>query len=573
MSSSLPSIQKFLPVLIVVCSLWQFFLAFQIDPDTAAFFYRNLLHLSKEGTRPQRQPRDRRHIYVRYDDAGISPIPGSARSHHLPRAVPSRRTIPRSLAEDWGFHLSQRGNTTTKSFVGKTRFKDFNWKHDYATDHRTLYLANPSVLPLHNTLSTSKNDPDWLSKEDLHALTGGDPTVRYLATFRAYTGCNCFGADPQRRLWKAGELVTYYGLALLDENLDLINGTDTLVDFNIGPGYGQYWMQIVGDCRLFLLRGGIYALCNEKMLRLQIRRTTASGSTARSKMAGTGPDERLPYVYPNIYGDGLEVMLLFSRHRWAGKDIGGKNFNVFSSPSTSGNSTGPRDYYLQVYPSQPHWYHRLNVPPNTVESLPGIYKQDEDYQWNDTLPDPSFDTADVSRSLPTCDDDDVNNCTNPRMAPFWGDKDRGSACCVALNLEGHGPVMVGINHSKFHQQHPGWSRYGDVANHKINQYVSRFVAYQSQKPFGIVARSGWFCLGFADEDEPGGNSLAGRNTRHRLELFNETYNCPYIHFVSGFSEVVGDPSKAIIAYGVNDCHPRMFMVYKKDIADRLLGQW
>lgn len=306
MSSSFPSNLKILQVLIVLCSLWQFFLAFKIDPDAAAFFYRNLLHLNKEGTRPQQQqPQDAHHFYVRYDDAGIPPIPGSARSHHLPRAVPSRRTIPRPLAEDWGFHLSQRSNKTTKSFVGKTQFKDFNWKHDYATDHRTLYLANPSVLPLHNTHSTSENnidgdvDPDWLSKEDLHDLTGGDPTVRYLATFRAYTGCNCFGADPQRRLWKAGELVTYYGLALLDENLDIINGTDTLVDFNIGPGYGRYWNQIVGDYRLFLLRGGVYALCNEKMSRLQICRTTSgSTTTARTKKAGTGPDERLPYRSP-----------------------------------------------------------------------------------------------------------------------------------------------------------------------------------------------------------------------------------------------------------------------------------
>mmetsp|Transcript_11176 Transcript_11176/g.16918 ORF Transcript_11176/g.16918 Transcript_11176/m.16918 type:complete len:104 (-) Transcript_11176:28-339(-) len=102
-------------------------------------------------------------------------------------------------------------------------------------------------------------------------------------------------------------------------------------------------------------------------------------------------------------------------------------------------------------------------------------------------------------------------------------------------------------------------------------YVNRFIAYQPVFPFEIVARSGWFCLGFADTDEAGSNTLAGRNTQHRLLMFNETYNCPYIQFPSGFSEVVGDSAKAIIAYGINDCHPRMMMVNKNDIARLLLG--
>lgn len=54
-------------------------------------------------------------------------------------------------------------------------------------------------------------------------------------------------------------------------------------------------------------------------------------------------------------------------------------------------------------------------------------------------------------------------------------------------------------------------------------------------------------------------------------LFNETYDCPSIHFVSTLAEVAGDRNKAIIGYGVNDCHPRMFVTKKSEIRRVLLG--
>ena len=543
-------------------------------------------HPSLETNLPSEVSFHRRRPVVRYDQAGNFTIV-LARSHALPHAVPEQRQIPPEFSEDWEYQFRQRTNTTTTAYGGlpPRRAKDYNWKHNYSSDYRTLYLSNPSVLPLHNTVFKNARDndsgnhlldPDWLSPQDLHDLTGGDPKVRYVSTFRAYTGCNCFGADPLRRLWKAGELLTYLGVALLDENLDIVE--DVLIDLNAGPGYGKYWLQIVGDCRLFLLRGGLYLLCNEKMFRINIRRKTKNDNS-NSHNHATGQDtSRLPYVYPNIYGANLEVTLLFTRHRWAGKNIGGKNWNIFRAPSTSNNSTGPYDYFLQVYPLQPHWYHRLNVPEASAMALPvQLYRDEEDYQWNadasHPLPKPAFDTPDAERSLTVCHDKNGTNCT---IVPFWGDEDRGSACCVSMQLSnGNNTVLVGITHSKFTKEHPGWARYGDQEQHKINQYVSRFVAYESRFPFRVVARSGWFCLGFADLDTEGNsntsNTLAGRNTQHRLEMFNETYHCPFIHFVTSFAEVVGDASKVIIGYGINDCHPRMIMVEKSEIIQRLLG--
>jgi hypothetical protein len=46
-------------------------------------------------------------------------------------------------------------------------------------------------------------------------------------------------------------------------------------------------------------------------------------------------------------------------------------------------------------------------------------------------------------------------------------------------------------------------------------------------------------------------------------------HCPKIHFITGISEKVGNDSKAIIAYGVSDCLPRIIEVEKSEIATML----
>mmetsp|Transcript_6833 Transcript_6833/g.10067 ORF Transcript_6833/g.10067 Transcript_6833/m.10067 type:complete len:171 (+) Transcript_6833:1408-1920(+) len=163
------------------------------------------------------------------------------------------------------------------------------------------------------------------------------------------------------------------------------------------------------------------------------------------------------------------------------------------------------------------------------------------------------------------------------MYLFFGENDHGTACCVRVHLPTNNnksrpkkEVMVGISHQKLSRQSAYWLK--DVKKRYehfgIDQFVSQFVAYEVTHPFHIVARSGWFCLGFANEnefEEGTGSTFAGKNTGARLDIFNDTYNCPMIHFASGFSEVVGNYSRAIIGYGVNDCHPRMFFVDKEEI--------
>ena len=110
-------------------------------------------------------------LYYRYDEAGIQPLPGTARSHRLPNAVPPSRTVPRHMGSNRTYLLSQRSNTSAPSLLQPPRkFGTYNPDHEYATDYRPLYLYNPSVLPLHNTIEHVRStdaDPDWLSPDAL----------------------------------------------------------------------------------------------------------------------------------------------------------------------------------------------------------------------------------------------------------------------------------------------------------------------------------------------------------------------------------------------------------------------
>ena len=514
--------------------------------------------------------------FLKFDEA--APPALLARSHSLPNAVPLHRVIPIEQAENESYHIARRLNTSSPSILGQRGRKRpfhsdapnsgrYNWNHDYATDYRTLYLYNPSVLPL------DQNDPDALSALDWEALTGNDETVKYLATFRANTGGNCFGAD-RPQVMKTGEQVSYLAVALMDADLNII--TDTLIDLNAGPSLFKYWLQLHEDCKIVLLRGIIYFLCNERLFRVTIRRSTQDKPLAKGMH--TASDRKIPYVYPNIYGKGLEITL-WNRTKIAG----GKNFNIFRVPSSSGSF----EHYLQVYPL-PHRYHRLKVPAKDDNDPSAMVSTESEQESTAPLPRPSFDGPDTGKLITTCPENEkpntwITNCTKPTKRPFFGDSDHGTACCVTLTLKNSNEVvLVGISHTKTSGiLNPWWLRdiyhtyYGPppkgqfAIGHK--RYLSRFVAYRREPPFDVVARSGWFCLGFSEPNETGGNTLAGRNMEYRLDLFNETYNCPMIHFASGIADMYGDPSKAIISYGVADCYPRMIVVEKDAIAQRLMG--
>lgn len=143
-------------------------------------------------------------------------------------------------------------------------------------------------------------------------------------------------------------------------------------------------------------------------------------------------------------------------------------------------------------------------------------------------------------------------------------------------------MNVGISHQNTTLLTDPWWRRDkrSIYNDRISQaqYVSRFVAYDTQPPFDILARSGWFCLGFdANANNVNANAAnanaSAKNTtttpEQKLDLFGE-YDCPAIHFPSTFAEVVGNPDRAIIGYGINDCTHNLIVVEKEEIRNRLL---
>jgi len=537
--------------------------------------------------------------YIRYDDAAIRAIPGTARSHALPNAIPATRIIPVAFAENKAYHISQRTNSTgTDSIIGNRNKQKgkYNADHDYSKDYRTLYSYNPSVVPLFNTANDDRYAHDNLATEDIQLLTGGDDSVRYVAIYRAYLGSNCFGRDhPRRALMKAGEQVSYVVVALLNATLDLVEGTDVLIDLNAPYHPDRYGMQNLDDCRVFLLRGILHFICNSIILKMRIVRNlnNKNHKISNDGTHHTGRGLKTPFLYPNIHGDGLSVILLAEPINMRL----GKNYQMFRIPAnttqTKPNSfdTGYYNYYLQTLPL-PHEYKQMNVSPDPNYSQDYFHKrmwQNSEQSANaSNIPPPSFPTLDQYHFITACDknpigrDECVNRTQDHVTYPFFTpDRDWGTACCVTVNLQLSTPnldqsattVLVGISHAKLSKRKPWWFQdlYGRYDDTGFDQYLSRFVAY-SQETLEIVARSGYFCLGFASTHGEGDNTLAGRNTQFNLRLFNESFACPVVHFISGFSEVVGDPEKAIISYGINDSHPRMMLVNKADIVKSLLGQ-
>jgi len=165
------------------------------------------------------------------------------------------------------------------------------------------------------------------------------------------------------------------------------------------------------------------------------------------------------------------------------------------------------------------------------------------------------------------------------------DRDSGSACCVSIlwkDGENHGAgrrLLLGFSHRKTR-----------IKAGKYN-YVSRVYAFEPNPPFDIVARSGFFCLGFAPtslHDHGSGNSpslqmggdealesdneqIWGATREYKLKIKNEEFNCPRIHFVTGIAEKMGDEEMVIVSYGVNDCYPRMVEVSKDFLVSLLKG--
>lgn len=103
-------------------------------------------------------------------------------------------------------------------------------------------------------------------------------------------------------------------------------------------------------------------------------------------------------------------------------------------------------------------------------------------------------------------------------------------------------------------------------------YASFFYAFMPHPPFEIVARTGYFCLGYESSTDAGmPNPHSVLTPNRQFQQHNETFECPIIHFVQTIVEKADDPSSVVIGYGINDCTARLIEVSKGEIARMLFS--
>lgn len=250
----------------------------------------------------------------------------------------------------------------------------------------------------------------------------------------------------------------------------------------------------------------------------------------------------------NAYGTGLR---LTARRKPNLIVTGAKNMHVFASRGAT---------FLEFWPGGPH-----EAAPLDFARYP--------YVTRDHVGGNSLRRIVSRRAEPASSFAAEHNVHNNRLGTsILSDRDSGSACCVPIEYEGRS-LLLGFAHRKTRPLPP------DAFN-----YVSRVYAFEPVPPFHMVARSGFFCLGFAappdDAGGGGGTALLPRDAneqvggaahQQKLQIHRKNFACPKIHFVSGVAEKLGDNRTVLVSYGINDCYPRVVEVPKAFLATLLRG--
>mmetsp|Transcript_26614 Transcript_26614/g.48219 ORF Transcript_26614/g.48219 Transcript_26614/m.48219 type:complete len:473 (-) Transcript_26614:416-1834(-) len=437
--------------------------------------------------------------------------------------------------------------------------------------------------------------------------------ARYLLSLRVTPHNFCFP------LWLTDRLsvdmkqtmhsLNHMGLALLDEKYQMIPGHDVVIDidrqleakresFMGEPAFVDY--------RLFTLNDELYLHVNSDTVILTKLRL-------RSEGIGNPNDDMEDSILKkmghkqiklkNLYGgDQFKVTLLhqFNTIWGEGKKSGyGKNYALFSLPNAT-HPTAPDSVYAEMSVHPDHLVQQ--ILPDEYDKLPrGRIKlrQRRNFKVDSIM-------QRKMRKVGNATQSSTSDARSARVPSFFtadehwfpGSKNpfkefaHGGACCVSLSLEemseagvvvpdakkdgnweGIDSVLVGVGHTLV----MFYAKNKMPSNERMlipdTNYVSFLYAFDPRPPFQLLARSGYFCLGFAStsEDEEGGTINPHSVLTHNrpLQQNNETFACAQIHYVSTIIEKLGDSSTAVIGYGMNDCTARLVEVSKKEIA-RLL---
>jgi hypothetical protein len=352
----------------------------------------------------------------------------------------------------------------------------------------------------------------------------------YIASFRVSNRHFCLHPLDRALMMRGYKTpaIDWLGLALLDADLAIVK--DTVVNMKaVGFAFAE-------DFRLFVLKGGLYIASLDQIapIWLQNPPVTPTRLTIPTVFDGTNP-------FP-VYIRSFASCAPCSKRR----GLCGKNFNFFINASGTA--------LAELWPSPPHVARVVDL------DLACDRSQDPESTVDHSTPSrPSFAT--------------VEELLFPALGPdqVLLTRGRGGACCVELmnpNNKANTTVLVGIQHSKTPSQGKNRLLRGNITD---NHYVSRLYAFQPEAPYKIVAQSGLFCLGFPNKQEQISVPLV-RVTLWRKLVLGQEFDCPRIHFVSGITLKATEPSKVIIAYGINDCVSRMIEVTVRDLQQLLFGR-
>ncbi|KAL7462645.1 hypothetical protein ACHAXS_003022, partial [Conticribra weissflogii] len=566
-------------------------------------------------------------------------------------SIPESLRVPPSRYNDVENYLMEIYNNET---IAQPTPSNNHTNHRQEEDMPVPILMeyNPGLAPIPNKMK--------------HPIGTLPPEAAYLVSLRVTPANNCFPREVYKNIPKELNEAIYHtttnhlGLALLDQDYNMIPGYDAVIDVDVQLGVKRKVRVKEGevkgltgepafmDYRLFTLGEDVYLHANADLVVVTTLDLATRGSDDASVTDGNeknyqnnsnksedtddvnssdsvaeaderGEDDK-PFTLKNLYGgDKLQVTLQHPFNTiWSGGSKG-KNYALFTIPTNDATKPASDANHSADNSSLPIFAEiEINSPYHKVQQIiPSQYQQISRKITNvRQRRNPRLDPM-MKRSMLTVGDVLVSNGTLPLPSFFnvdevwfpgkfaFKDFNHGGACCISFSADellgenaihhkhrdglskfpwgNHPSLHVGIAHT-----HVQWKRwYMDKTKTKEvellphTHYVSLIYAFDPYPPFEIRARSGYFCLGFANPVDPAnanGSTEPERGTfnphtpltrNRKLQQNNETFECPQMQYVSSFIEKVGDPSKTVIGYGLNDCTPRLVEVEKSEIG-RLL---
>lgn len=345
----------------------------------------------------------------------------------------------------------------------------------------------------------------------------------YLASFRVSNQHYCFHPYDRELMLgpnkKIDVPINYLGLALLGKDLEVVS--DTVVRTDI--------LGIVEDFRLFNINGTVYLSGNSALVPININQK-----------------QRGDQVFPVVFAAQTPGLSQISFRPFVSciscgrkRPTCGKNINYFEA---SGG------VYGEIWPSAPRHHRQVSL------DIPCARRPESE---------PITSASDVLSSYGT-EEETQYFVAEPHHRLLT--RGRGGACCLASKHPGSGEnIFIGVAHSKTPSQ---GNRLPQNWNITSNHYLSYFYAFNESQPFDIIAKSGYFCLGFPSRAEVNDFPLPTLTSWRKLRIHHE-YECPRIHFVSGIVQDAYNDEYIILAYGINDCFSRFLRVSKSSVLDML----